>query len=825
MTNTRDEHEMQPDGDPRLTAYALGELDEAERAEVEALLLRDADARAEVAAVRETADALRAEFAVQAAGESVPALTPAQRAMIESAARVGPVEPVRAVRRAALVWLWPAAAAAGLLAWVVWDNRAELAGRPRLAADAPVAKDESGQEPAARSAEVDRLAQLPYLGSTAREETAVAPDSAESLPVRMDVEPEVNSGAGHHPAAEAPVSPPADSVVSALEAEQGELPPEMQDLLSALGYMEGGGGGAAAPRANPGGAGAPTTGAAAAAGPLSSAPSATLARRTRLEEEAVFASALGEPLAMAESADDRAAPVFRYLRVSPGTPGTELYVPIVEQGFQSPWAAPFSTFGVDVDTASYSNVRRFLNNGQLPPVDAVRLEELVNYFRYDDPGPAPGAECPFGVTVDVTDCPWAPGHRLARVALKGREVPVAQRTSSNLVFLLDVSGSMSDQDKLPLLVASMKLFTQQLDERDRVAIVTYAGAAGLVLDSTTCDDAGRRRVLDALDRLSAGGSTAGAAGIQLAYQVAAGNFRTGGTNRVILATDGDFNVGITDRTQLQDLIEQSARTGVFLTVLGFGEGNLKDGTAELLADKGNGQYCYIDSLDEGRRVMVQQMAGTLLTIAKDVKLQVEFNPAQVEAYRLVGYENRALAPQDFKDDRKDAGDIGAGHSVVALYELVPPGAGAPGVDPPRYQKPADAPRPELVSSDELLTVKLRWKEPAAATSTETAVSVRDGGGTLASARPDVKFSAAVAAFGLLLRGSDQVTADRNWLWTQLIALADAARGADPDGRRAEFVRLSRSARDLQGMPPQQLTEEQIKLLKALGYIRDGDDQR
>jgi Ca-activated chloride channel family protein len=587
------------------------------------------------------------------------------------------------------------------------------------------------------------------------------------------------------------------------------LDDEVAAKLSALGYLDGStaGGGSAA--------GGVKFGRRAAAGAVNQ-PAAAAA------PAAATAMAPADEYLARESDDDRdSTPRYRYLRIAPQPPGTELYIPIVEQGFQSPWTTPFSTFGVDVDTASYSNVRRFLNNGQLPPADAVRIEELVNYFRYDDPGPAPGGECPFGVTVDVTDCPWAPGHRLARVALKGREVPVAQRSSSNLVFLLDVSGSMSAQDKLPLLVASMKLLTQQLDERDRVAIVTYAGAAGLVLDSTTCDDAGRARVLDALDRLSAGGSTAGAAGIQLAYQVAARNLRDGGTNRVILATDGDFNVGITDRTQLQSLIEDSARTGVFLTVLGFGEGNLKDGTAELLADKGNGQYCYIDSLDEGRRVLVQQMAGTLLTIAKDVKLQVEFNPAQVQAYRLVGYENRALAPQDFKDDRKDAGDIGAGHSVVALYELVPPGAAAPGVDAPRYQQVPAAPRPELVPSDELLTVKLRWKEPAAAVSTGTEVPVRDGGGTLASARADVKFSAAVAAFGLLLRDSEHVSADRGWLWEQVRTLAEAGRGADPDGWRAEFGRLTKTAKAMKVVG---LSDEQRKkLLQELGYL--GDDRR
>ncbi len=827
MTNNRDDL-LQPDGDPRLTAYALGELDEAERAEVEALLLRDANARAEVAAVREMAGALRAEFAAQAAGEEVPSLTPAQRAMIESAAHGA------GSRRIALAWMWPLAAAATLLVWIAWDNRAELMGRLRPAGEGLVAMDDGEREPAAGPQDrLDQLQQLPYLGGADADGTTLNRSAVPGAKVEGDtfadgtspVAEELNQLGYHANDAEVAAAevalPPAEImrydeaqakglVAPSTRVEQvlTELSQEQVQELRALGYTNGIDAGAAAPPA-------PADSSDTLTGRGRRAPAAMVARGHVNEPPLHPFLKLGESVA-AESHDDRGEATYRYLRVAPRAPGTELYIPIVEQGYQSPWTAPFSTFGVDVDTAAYSNVRRFLNNGQLPPADTVRIEELLNYFRYDDPSPAPGAECPFAVTVDVTDCPWAPGRRLARIALKGREVPAAQRTSSNLVFLLDVSGSMADQDKLPLLVASMQMLARQLDERDRVAIVTYAGAAGLVLESTPCDAEGRERILDALDRLSAGGSTAGAAGIQLAYQVAAANFRDGGTNRVILATDGDFNVGITDRTQLQDHIERSAKTGVFLTVLGFGEGNLKDGTAELLADKGNGQYCYIDSLDEGRRVLVQQMAGTLLTIAKDVKLQVEFNPAQVEAYRLVGYENRALAPQDFKDDRKDAGDIGAGHSVVALYELVPPGGGAPGVDPPRYQQPPAAPRPELVPSDELLTVKLRWKEPTAATSTGIAVPARDGGGTLASARADVKFSAAVAAYGLLLRDSDQVTADRGWLWERLIEMAEAGRGEDPDGWRAEFVRLSKSARAMKVVRADET-------LRQLGYI--GGDGR
>jgi len=353
---------------------------------------------------------------------------------------------------------------------------------------------------------------------------------------------------------------------------------------------------------------------------------------------------------------------------------------------------------------------------------------------------------------------------------------------------------MNEPDKLPLLVASMKLLVGQLDGRDRVAIVTYAGNAGLRLESTVCDPAGRAKILGVLDGLSAGGSTAGAAGIQLAYQIAAAQLVAGGTNRVILATDGDFNVGITDRDALQKLIEDAAKSGVFLSVLGFGEGNLKDGTAELLADKGNGNYSYIDSLDEGRRVLVHEMGGTLVVIAKDVKIQVEFNPAKVGAYRLIGYENRALAAQDFNDDRKDAGEIGAGHTVTALYEVVPVGvAVVPGVDPLKYQVPADLPQPQLTDSPDLLTLSLRWKKPDADSSSKLSMPVVDQGGTLAQAGPDARFAAAVAAFGMLLRGSASA-GDASW--DSVLALAEAGRGADQDGYRAEFIRLVQVAKGL-----------------------------
>jgi Ca-activated chloride channel family protein len=454
---------------------------------------------------------------------------------------------------------------------------------------------------------------------------------------------------------------------------------------------------------------------------------------------------------------------------------------------------------VDVDTASYANVRRSLNQGGLPPKDAVRIEELVNYFRYDyapPEGDPDAGGAPFATHVAVTECPWAPTHRLVRIGIKGREIPQGERAASNLVFLVDVSGSMNSQDKLPLLVASLKLLVNKLDERDRVALVTYAGSAGLALESTRCDGPGRAKVLEALDRLRSGGSTHGSAGIRLAYETAAAAFEQGSVNRVILATDGDFNVGVTDRGDLERLITDSARSGVFLSVLGFGTGNLKDGTAELLADKGNGNYSYIDSLGEAQKVLVHEMGGTLVTIAKDVKLQVEFNPAKVEAYRLIGYENRTLAAQDFNDDKKDAGEIGAGHTVTALYEVVPPGAGGyPSVDELKYQESAPLQKADLVESADLLNVKLRWKAPDGEVSTKLEVPVVDEGRTLAQAGPDMAFAAAVASFGMLLRGSDQAGSAT---WDTVLELAERGRGADKDGYRAEFLRLAQVAKGLTG---------------------------
>jgi Ca-activated chloride channel family protein len=468
---------------------------------------------------------------------------------------------------------------------------------------------------------------------------------------------------------------------------------------------------------------------------------------------------------------------------------TESYDRIDENPFLDVRQNPLSTFSIDVDTASYANVRRFLNGGALPPKDAVRIEELVNYFTYHDAPPTD--DKPFAVHAEVARCPWEPKHRLLRIALKGRQIDLDNRPASNLVFLVDVSGSMNEPAKLPLLKSALRRLVEKLGENDHVAMVVYAGSSGLALPSTS--GLHQETILASLDRLQPGGSTNGASGIQLAYNVAREKFIKGGTNRVILCTDGDFNVGVTDQGSLTRLIEDEAKSGVFLSVLGFGAGNLKDSTMEKLADRGNGNYAYIDTESEARKVLVEQLGGTLVTIAKDVKLQLEFNPRQVAAYRLIGYENRVLRAEDFNNDQKDAGEIGAGHSVTALYELVPAGgeAATPKVDELKYQRIPDA--TDAAASDELVTLKLRYKQPDGDASELIERAVQDGKESDAQASEDFRFATSVAGFGLLLRGS-QFKADLTW--GAVLELADASRGADENGYRAEFVELAKKARIL-----------------------------
>ena len=472
----------------------------------------------------------------------------------------------------------------------------------------------------------------------------------------------------------------------------------------------------------------------------------------------------------------------------PGRAGDQ-YLRLVENPFQAVKDHPLSTFSIDVDTASYANVRRFLlQENQLPPPDAVRIEELVNYFDYDYSGPTD--DVPFASHIEVAGCPWAPEHRLVRIALKGHEIDTNQRPKSNLVFLLDVSGSMSSSDKLPLLQQGMKLLAGQLTENDRVAIVVYAGSEGLVLPSTPGDQ--RAKVLDAIDRLQSGGSTNGGAGIELAYKTAQQHFIKDGVNRVILCTDGDFNVGTTSTGALERMVEEKAKSGVFLSVLGFGRGNLNDAMMETISNKGNGNYAYIDGITEAQKVLVQQMAGTLVTIAKDVKIQVEFNPTQVEAYRLIGYENRILAAEDFNDDKKDAGEIGAGHTVTALYELVPAGGKVelPDVDPLRYQAAPTENQNEEVA-DELLTLKLRYKQPDGDTSQLLEFPTTDADISFSKATPDFQFAAAVASFGMLLRGSAHQGIST---YDAVQEIAESAKGPDKHGYRAEFIEIVKRAK-------------------------------
>ncbi len=462
----------------------------------------------------------------------------------------------------------------------------------------------------------------------------------------------------------------------------------------------------------------------------------------------------------------------------------EAYDRIGENRFHRVADDPLSTFSIDVDTASYSNVRRFLNDGRLPPADAVRIEELINYFRFDYRS-REGDAAPFSIATEVAACPWNPRHKLALIGLQAQKLSLERTPPRNLVFLIDVSGSMAPANKLPLVKTAMRMLADTLSAADRVAIVVYAGASGLALPSTS----GHRKaeIQQAIAELRPGGSTNGAAGIRLAYDVATDAFIKNGINRVILATDGDFNVGVTSQDELVRLIEAKRERGIFLSVLGVGTGNLKDSTMEKLADRGNGNYSYLDTLQEARRVLIAEAGATLATVAKDVKIQVEFNPRTVGAYKLIGYENRILKHRDFNDDRKDAGEIGAGHTVTALYEIVPPGEPIDGsVDPLKYQDPPARERtfPNAVSrSGELMTVKLRYKQPDGDVSRLIARPVMDRAGGLTA---NIGFAAAVAEFGMLLRNS---AFRGSATWASAEELARRHRGEDPEGYRAEFIRL------------------------------------
>ena len=479
-----------------------------------------------------------------------------------------------------------------------------------------------------------------------------------------------------------------------------------------------------------------------------------------------------------------------------GPMNTEDYATIRERGFVSPVSEPLSTFSADVDTAAWSNIRRFLNTGMMIPADAVRIEEMINYFPYGYAEPTD--DKPFAVHPELAACPWNTDHLLMRVGIQGKRIDKEALPPSNLVFLLDVSGSMNDPLKLPLVKTAFSLLVEQLKDEDRISIVTYAGAEQIVLEGASGED--KAEILEAINDLESGGSTAGAQGIVTAYKLAERNFLKGGNNRVILATDGDFNVGISSDGALTRLIEKERDKGVFLSVLGFGTGNIKDNKMETLADNGNGNYAYIDSVNEARKVLVSEMGGTLFTIAKDVKFQVEFNPAMVKGYRLIGYENRMLAAEDFNNDARDAGDIGAGHSVTALYELIPATSGEslPGVDPLRYGQADEGEEPDTnvvdevemrMSSLEWLTVKIRYKAPDSMTS-ELLVFPMGKDALRAVASDDFIFQAAVAEARLVLRDSEYKSASG---LEHAVSLAASVLGNDAGGYRKEFVDLMRLA--------------------------------
>ncbi|GEL09519.1 Ca-activated chloride channel family protein [Flavobacterium glycines] len=463
----------------------------------------------------------------------------------------------------------------------------------------------------------------------------------------------------------------------------------------------------------------------------------------------------------------------------PSTPNQEDYEAFVENQFETPKKAPLSTFSIDVDNASYTNIRRFINNGQAVPKDAVRIEEMMNFFKYNYPQPKDNH--PFSINTEYSNCPWNSKHQLLKIGLQGKNIPTENLPASNLVFLIDVSGSMSDPNKLPLLKQSFKILVNELRKEDKVAIVVYAGAAGMVLPPTSGDQ--KQTIIDALDNLNAGGSTAGGAGIELAYKTAIANFIKGGNNRVILATDGDFNVGTSSNKDMETLIEEKRKSGIFLTCLGYGMGNYKDSKMEILANKGNGNYAYIDNIQEANRFLGKEFKGSMFAIAKDVKIQIEFNPKHVQAYRLIGYENRKLRPEDFKNDAIDAGELGSGHTVTALYEIIPTGIESDYSIPDlKYTQAANTAN----YSNELATIKFRYKKPDGEKSIEMIQTIEDKTKNLATASEDFKFSAAVAWFGLKLRDSKLVTDKES---KSILKLSKQALSKDPEGYKAEFVRL------------------------------------
>ncbi len=830
-------------GDPKLTAYALGELDGEERAAVEAALNLNPALRATVDEIRTMGTQLEAALAGESLEEAAPGTGTEQVADPYAPPSRGGL--LRFPQLYFIAAGLAAACFAVLVALRTPPPARTAAPRQRvytqidLTGPSPVAPATEAERPvdanpapeaATATVMVPRQPEPPVIVPRAEERSALLDQVKKEAAIAKDTSGRVappppsvdafssgglkRAGAatpfvGGQPAAAAP--PPAkDGEVVTLQAFEVASSPDARytsegTLPGSQIHING-----AAPAASKSSVGAQPRQIATAAGNAGRAPQPL---------PAPAAPGAPEIMPWVPGPAPKAPEVMPWISgPAPAPANTESYADVADNVFIGVTQNPLSTFAIDVDTAGYSNVRRFLEAGRLPPRDAVRIEELVNYFPYSYPTPAmadkraEGAAsaakvAPFAASMEVADAPWAPTHRLVRIGLKGREVAADARPAANLVFLLDVSGSMSAPNKLPLVKESMRLLVGKLRPDDRVAIVTYAGQSGLALPSTPVAKA--RDILEALDALTPGGSTNGALGLQLAYDIAKANLVPGGINRVILCTDGDFNVGVTGEGDLVRLVGEKAKSGVALTALGFGMGNLKDRTLEKIADNGNGNYGYIDTRREAEKLLGEQVNGTLMMIAKDVKIQVEFNPAKVASYRLIGYENRTLKQEDFNNDQVDGGEIGAGHTVTALYEIVPvgaadnPAAAVPAVDDLKYQRTSAAARATSdkgpgasAGSGELLTLKLRFKDSSAEVSRKLDFPLTDAGGRFENASADFKFAAAVAAFGMILRESPHkgsATIGDVIAW----AAAGAARaGSDVGGYRSEFIDLARKAQAL-----------------------------
>ena len=780
---------LDPD-DPRVTAYALGELPADEARRLESDLEASPEARAAIDETRALGALLSQGLAAETAQPADPHVAEAVRhhlaagAPAEAAFEPKNIVSVPRARFSPGAWIAAAAACVVLASFFLPGLTKSKARATKLAALNQTAPAESVSPTSPTSPARPTATASP---PPPRYADAPAPDAGAHL---------TGTGAKAGPAE---ARDPATANMSPELMRRYALAPAPNSVASS-------------PKASALPA-TPTKAVRAPAGPApvapSSAPEPALRQRyglagapadaNRITTAGAAEPASGRSLALAQSE----ALVFRptppafgdeYRReAAPDNPG---YVDVGENAFRPALDQPLSTFSLDVDTGSYANIRRFLNAGQLPPRDAVRLEEMLNYFRYETARPRDDEA--FGVIAEVAACPWEPSHRLVRLAIQARGLE-GPRPAGNFVFLVDVSGSMTPPERLPLLKQALKALVRRLSPADRVAIVTYASSAGVHLPSTSGEQ--KEVLLEAIDRLQPGGSTNGEGGIRTAYDVALAQFIRGGVNRVFLCTDGDFNVGISNQNDLVRLIEDKARSGVFLTTLGVGTDNFKDALMRRLADRGNGSYHYLDSFEEAQRVLVGEMDATFVTVARDAKAQVEFNPARVGAWRLLGYEKRLMAHEDFNDDTKDAGEIGAGHLVTVLYEIVPPGGSVPaGVDPLKYQRNPEPSRParEIVASEDLLTLKLRYQRPEGSRSTLLERAVKDDERAWTRATPDFRFAAAVASFGMILRESPH---RGNATYDAVRDLGRSGLGADPDGWRAEFLALVKKARSLSGHRP------------------------